>query len=164
MLICMCDARALDVPQQPATRSATTRISGQRGERSGRLTLGVHYQGGLVAVFDHRSRLSQCAQPIQCSKEPHGRLPQDDLLCRRYLDRGQQALCLLARGSRTQSRLLFFFLACVCCSSPSCRCYGQGWLAKPYKALSSLHLGAKSGPAADSETLSVHVQNTRCGT
>lgn len=36
-------------------------------------------------------------------------------------------------------------------------------MAKPYKALASLHQDAKAGPVADSEPLGVHVQNTRCG-
>eukprot|EP00903_Cladosiphon_okamuranus_P020640 g18950.t1 len=40
------------------------------------------------------------------------------------------------------------------------RCYGQGWLAKPYKALASLHQGAKAGPVADAEPSGIHVQNT----
>ncbi|CAN0119894.1 unnamed protein product [Ectocarpus sp. 12 AP-2014] len=39
------------------------------------------------------------------------------------------------------------------------RCYGQGWVAKPYMALATLHEGAKSGPAADNEALGVHVKN-----
>lgn len=44
------------------------------------------------------------------------------------------------------------------------RCYGRGWLAKPYAALASLHDGGKTGPAGDSEALGVHVKNTRWGT
>ncbi|CAM9586597.1 unnamed protein product [Scytosiphon promiscuus] len=40
------------------------------------------------------------------------------------------------------------------------RCYGQGWVAKPYMALASLHDRAKAGPQAEVEALAVHVQNT----
>ncbi|CAM9761331.1 unnamed protein product, partial [Ectocarpus sp. 4 AP-2014] len=39
------------------------------------------------------------------------------------------------------------------------RCYGRGWVAKPYVALATLHEGAKSGPAVDNEALGVHVKN-----
>lgn len=42
-----------------------------------------------------------------------------------------------------------------------CRCYGRGWLAKPYAALASLHYGAEAGVVADDEVLAIHVANSR---
>lgn len=59
-------------------------------------------------------------------------------------------------------RLVSYCFSCF--RLPSCpRCYGQGWVAKPYRALASLHNGAQAGPVVDSEALGVHVQNVRYG-
>lgn len=51
---------------------------------------------------------------------------------------------------------MFFFVIFVVF-----RCYGRGWLAKPYAALAGLHDGARAGPEVDKEVLALQVKNTR---